>query len=107
VETLRSGEPLAHVPPTAAAAVAAAPKWGIYLPTDVYAVVAWLKAGDLKEESDLLMSLSRMPMELPRPPDGPATWRNVAPPPAIAALDTSLPDGFAGLLAPAMPGALL
>ena len=84
-------------------------EWGVYLPSDLYRVVAWLQDSDLAAEAPLLSVLSKAPLQLPAPePDAaPGRWQALEVPEAVAALDAAAPDGYGALCAPHLPGALL
>jgi hypothetical protein len=89
------------------------PEWGVYHASDIYRLVAWLQAGNLAVEAPLMAATSNMPLPLPPPPHEPHTpaaakkWREAHPPPESTALDTEVPDAYAGTPAPQLPGGLI
>lgn len=83
--------------------------WGVYIPSDIFKLTCWLRAGGMAQEEPLLAALERAP--LPQPeigvPASAAGWRDVPVATAALDLDGMLPDGYKGILAPALPGALI
>lgn len=84
-------------------------QWGVYIPSDIFKLTCWLRAGAMAQEEPLLAALERAPLPQPEPgqPVSAAAWREVAVAAGAADQDGMLPDGYRGVLAPPLPGALI
>eukprot|EP00892_Ulva_mutabilis_P009775 jgi/Ulvmu1/716/UM010_0088.1 len=84
-------------------------QWGVYIPSDIFKLTCWLRAGGMVQEEALLAALERAPLPQPEAgqPSSAAAWAAVPVAAAAADLDSMLPDGYKGVLAPALPGALI
>lgn len=60
-----TGTPVATPVHALPAAVAAAQPWGVYTGSDIFRLVAWLRAGTIAAEEPLRRSLEQAPIPLP------------------------------------------
>ena len=60
-----TGTPVATPADALPASVAAAQPWGVYAGSDIFKLVAWLRAGTIATEEPLRRSLEQAPIPLP------------------------------------------
>jgi hypothetical protein len=60
-----TGIPVATPPEALHASVAASQQWGVYSGSDIFRLVAWLRAGSMAAEEQLRRTLEQAPVPLP------------------------------------------